>query len=398
MMNGKNYRRNSKRRLLSAIALFISAIAFLSTIWIIVPAPHYTVWLFSVLASEWSLGFGLFALTGIFLALFTRSRVRFLSVSLGFSALAISLYPLLSAFAAQRQSETATNTLSLAEYASGFWTRNPKLEFTTETYAQIDGNDLKVDIYVPPDNIKRNGAAVVVVHGGSWNAGERSDFPLWNEWLTNNGFTVFDIDYRLAPQPNWQTAVGDVKCAVAWIQRNSTRFSIDANKIVLFGRSAGGQLALTAVYSDNISFPSTCENNPANKIRAVVSFYAPVDLIWGYDNPANERVIDGKGTLSRYLGGNPHESDEIGNRFTVSSPNNNVNGQTPPTFLVHGGEDQLVRFQNMNFLGEKLAANNIKHEAIYLGYAQHGFDYNFHGWGAQAVKPRMLEFLKENTK
>jgi acetyl esterase/lipase len=398
MANGKNYRRNSKHRLLSAVALFLSAIAFLSTIWIVVPAPHYTVWLFSVLTSEWSLGFGFLALTGIFLASFTKSRVRFLTVSLGFLAFAIALYPFLSVFSAHRQSGSVLTTLSLSEYSYGFWTRNPKLNFTTETYEKIDDNDLKVDIYAPTDGSKRNGAAIVVVHGGSWNAGERSDFPLWNEWLINNGFTVFDVDYRLAPQPNWQTAVGDVKCAVAWIQRNSTRFSIDADKIVLFGRSAGGQIALMATYSDNISFPSTCENNPADKIRAVVSFYAPVDLIWGYDNPANERVIDGKRTLSRYLGGDPHESDEIRNRFTVSSPNNNVNAQTPPTFLVHGGEDQLVRFQNMEFLDEKLAENNVLHEKIYLSYAQHGFDYNFHGWGAQIVKPKLLKFILENTK
>lgn len=380
------------------MALFLSAIAFLFTIWIVVPAPHYTVWLLSVLASEWSLGFGALALVGIFFALFTKSRVRFLTFSLGFIAFAISLYPFLSAFSVHRQSGSEARSLSLAEYASGFWTRNPKLNYTTETYAQIGGEDLKVDIYSPPEGIERNKIGIVVIHGGSWNAGGRSDFPLWNEWLTNNGYTVFDVDYRLAPQPNWQTAVGDVKCAAAWVQNNSEKFSIDASKIVLFGRSAGGQLALMAAYSGNDSFPSACENNPANKIRAVVSFYAPVDLIWGFDNPANERVIDGKGTLSRFLGGNPHESAEIEKRFTSSSPNDCVTAQTPPTFLVHGGEDQLVRFQNMDFLDEKLAENNIPHEKIYLSYAQHGFDYNFHGWGSQLVKPRLLEFILENTK
>lgn len=398
MTSGKNYRHSSKRRGLGLFALILSAIAFLSTIWIIVPAPHYTVWLLSVLASEWSLGFGILALFGIFIALFSRSRLRFLTFLFGFTAFAISFYPFLSAFSAQRQSGSAANTLSLTEYVCGFWTRNPKLEFTTEIFAQIDGQDLKVDIYAPPEGVEKNGVGIVVVHGGSWNGGNRSDFPLWNEWLTNNGFTVFDIDYRLAPQPNWQTATGDVKCAAAWIQRNAARFSINPDKLALFGRSAGGQLALTAAYSDDSQFPPSCEEKRTNKIRAVVSFYAPVDLIWGFDNPANERVIDGRATLSRFLGGNPHESDEIKNRFTISSPNNSVSRETPPTFLVHGGEDQLVRFQNMEFLDKKLSENNVRHEKIYFSYAQHGFDYNFHGWGAQVVKPRMLEFLRENTK
>ncbi len=48
-------------------------------------------------------------------------------------------------------------------------------------------------------------------------------------------------------------------------------------------------------------------------------------------------------------------------------------------------------------LGEKLKQENVPHKIIFLCYAQHGFDYNFNGWGAQVVRPVLLNFLRENV-
>lgn len=393
----------AKRPLLNALSLFTSVVALISVIWIIVPAPSYYVWLFSVAAGEWSFAFGALALSGIFGALiFGRGTVKSASIFIGAIALLISLYPFISAFAAARKNGVS---LSPRRYAAGFLGRNNRIDKETFTFGNVGGNDLRLDVYSPPGNIQKNGASVVVVHGGSWNTGGRSDFPQWNYWLAENGYTVFDIDYRLAPQPNYLTATGDVKCAVVWVKKNAARFQISPDKIVLLGRSAGAHLALLAAYSEgDARLPSSCrnaekaENTPVNEnVRAVVSFYAPVDLIWSYDNPANERVINGKKTLAQFLGGSPHESAEMRERFLLASPDSHVNGETPPTLSIHGGQDQLVRSENMKLLAGKLKETNLPHKTVYISYAQHGFDYNFDGWGAQVVQPVLLDFLRENT-
>lgn len=315
---------------------------------------------------------------------------------IGAIAFAISLYPFLSVYQSAKKENVS---LSLRQYISGFLPRDSKIRHSTRTFAEIDGQKLNVDIYLPPEEIEKNGAAIIVVHGGSWNAGTRSDFPEWNEWLAGQGFAVFDVDYRLAPQPNWKTATGDVKCAASWIRRNAAEFGISPDRIALMGRSAGGHLALLAAYSAGESrLPSSCSDGEAESFRAVVSFYAPTDLIWSYDNPANERVIDGPATLRRFIGGNPRESEEIKNDFLSASPTSYITAQTAPTLLVHGGRDQLVRAQNMDFLDAKLNESGVAHKLIYIPYAQHGFDYNFDGWGAQLIKPQLLEFLRDNTK
>lgn len=408
---------HSPGRALNIFALLPGAVALLATVWIILPAPSYHVWLFSVLVSEWSLAFGLLGLLGIGCGLLARKvsggRLWRVSLLTGGAALLLSLYPLGSSLAVARARNVS---LSSGQYVSGLrsaWEGDAATtaanNFQTYTYATVDGNALRLDAYLPAGGAESNGAGVLVIHGGSWSAGARSDLPQWDGWLARQGFAVFDVDYRLAPQPNWQTATGDIKCAVAWVKRHAASFGVSPDRLALLGRSAGGHLALLAAYSvADARLPSVCteeaagaepvSSRPAGEgVRAVVSFYGPTDLLWAYDHPANRLVIDGPATLRRFVGGDPQASGEIRERFYLASPVAHVNGRTPPTLLVHGGHDQLVRSENTRLLGRKLEEAGVPHEELFIPYAQHGFDYNFNGWGAQVVRPVLLNFLSVNT-
>jgi len=391
------------RLLFNIISLLLTVIALFAAIWIVVPAPNYRIWLFSVAASEWSLWFGAAALLGIIVSLFSRAfygsgKSWLASLIAGSIALSISLYPLFSVVPLARELNTS---LSLKRYFSGLSGENPSetKNFTTYTYAEADGRDLQMDVYLPTEISANNGASIIIVHGGSWNGGARNDFPQWNQWLAAQGYTIFDVDYRLT-QPNFSTATGDVKCAVRWVKEHAAEFKIEPERIAVLGRSAGAHLALLAAYSaGDWRFPASNQNiEQSETVRAVVSFYAPVDLLWAYDNPANESVINGPATLARFLGGSPHESPERRERYIIASPLVHVSKETPPTLLIHGGQDQLVRAENMRFLDDKLNEAGIRHQTLSIPYAQHGFDYNFNGFGAQIVQPEILRFLSENTR
>ena len=176
---------------------------------------------------------------------------------------------------------------------------------------------MQFDIYKPSTKNENNGAAIVVIHGGSWNGGNRERFSEWNKWLAANGYTVFDIDYRLAPQPNYLSATGDVKCSVVWLKEHAAEFNISPDRIALFGRSAGAHLALLAAYSaDDSRLPPSCANNRRMKLSALsYLFTRRSNLLWAYDHPANKFVINGPQTLAKFLGGNPHETDEMRDVF-----------------------------------------------------------------------------------
>jgi len=378
---------------LSVLALLCSAVAFLFTVWIILPAPHYRLFEVAVAASEWSLWFGLLALAGVCLTLPTLfakggTAVAWLAVVCGVAAIALSLVPPLSALRVARENDL---DLSLRQYFSGVnAAKSEGISRQTRTYAAPGGRALDLDVYRSANTVAAKRPAVVVVHGGSWSAGDKSDYPRWNEWLAGQGFIVFDIQYRLE-QPNWQTATGDVKCAVGWVKQHSGEFGVDAGKIILFGRSAGAHLALLAAYTvNNPELPSSCAAS-VTSVRAVVSFYGATDLLWGYEHPANERVLDGPAKIRNFLGGTPEEAPE---RFELLSPVMHVNANSPPTLLFHGGRDQLVRDEHTARLAQKLQAAGVPHRAVSLPYAQHAFDYNFDGWGSQIARQVIRDFFR----
>jgi acetyl esterase/lipase len=404
--------------MLNALALLAGVAALLAAVWIVVPAPSRSLWLVAVAASEWGLFLAALGAFGILCGLSARAagggRLWLPSSIAGVLAIVFGLYPLASALVVARARGVS---LSLRQYAAGVTGRlnggaseDGVGAFTTHTFAIVEGRELRLDAYLPPEGVVSSGAAIVVVHGGSWGGGERSDFPSWNQWLARQGFAVFDVDYRLSPQPNWLAATGDVKCAVAWVKKHADELRVSPDRLALFGRSAGGHLALLAAYSaDDPQLPPSCSQQgsggeplapqPADdtNVRAVVSFYGPTDLPWAYDNPANMRVLDGPATLRRFLGADPHQSAEAMDRYLLASPTAHVTPRTPPTLLVHGGHDQLVRDENMQRLAARLDDSGVPHRSIFLPYAQHGFDYNFNGWGSQVVRPVLLDFLREHT-
>ncbi|MDQ3639071.1 MAG: alpha/beta hydrolase fold domain-containing protein [Actinomycetota bacterium] len=176
---------------------------------------------------------------------------------------------------------------------------------------------------------------MVVVHGGGWRSGNRGEFPRWNAWLADKGYVVFDIDYRLSHPPSWQDTPGDVGCAVGWVKENSGRYGVDPGRVALMGRSAGGHLALLTAYTEGASaLPAGCEvrKEQDTAVAAVAAFYPPTDL-------TRLSALGYLGGIDRFLGGS---RGMFPARYRLSSPVARVNPGDPPTFLVPGGDDEIV--------------------------------------------------------
>src|SRR5438034_263043 len=81
--------------------------------------------------------------------------------------------------------------------------------------------------------------AVVLIHGGSWNSGDRWDLAPAARDLAERGFVAATIDYRLAGVARFPAAVADARRAVLWLAANGARFGLDPRRIGVFGPSAG---------------------------------------------------------------------------------------------------------------------------------------------------------------
>lgn len=308
---------------------------------------------------------------------------------LGSFAAAAALVPLFQCLPVARQNGV---TLSATRFFFGEGEQRAATPKTI-TFATVGGQRLQLDFYPALLPQTTPGPAIIVVHGGSWNAGKKSDFVHWDRWLAAQGYTIFDIQYRIAPQPNWREATSDVKTAISWVKRHAAVFRVDPNRIALMGRSAGGHLALLTAYTpgDRALLPGD-NSDTETSVRAVVSLYGPTDLIWGYEHPARPDVLDGPGTLRRFLGGTP---DSLPEAYAEASPITHVGPNTPPTLLFHGERDLLVGPQHAWHLSERLRAAHVPFQSVYIPYALHGFDFNISGWGSQIEQPVLLAFLRK---
>jgi acetyl esterase len=279
-----------------------------------------------------------------------------------------------------------------------FADRSPK----TVPYALSGGEVLKADVWEPPGDAKgyprsrpdvaaQGRPAVIVMHGGGWRSGERSDFPSWDAWLADEGYVVFDIDYRLSPPPTWQDAPSDVACAVGWVKENAPRYGVDPERVALMGRSAGGHLALLTAYEEGraAATPGCVARDVRDTgVAAVVAFYPPTDL-------ARLSFMGYLGGMDRFLGGSP---GTVPGRYRHLSPVSHVDPADPPTFLAYGGADRIVPPRQSQLLGERLLEAGVPHRLVELPWANHTFDFLWGGWGSQITRYSLEVFLESNLK
>jgi acetyl esterase/lipase len=150
--------------------------------------------------------------------------------------------------------------------------------------------------------------AVLLLHGGGWQAGSAQDFEGLAPALSRKGLYVAALDYRLAPAHRWPAQLDDVLAAIDFIKG----LQIDPERIALWGHSAGGHLALLAAQAR------------PDDVRCVVALGAPTDL----------RALSAEGALGLDLVFDPGQLD-------AASPLR-AEAAGAPTLLVHGALDRVV--------------------------------------------------------
>ena len=129
--------------------------------------------------------------------------------------------------------------------------------------------DLHVDVYQVPSPTPT--PVVVQFHGGGWIRGDRPSSHASFRPFFAAGMSVVTVEYRNAKDAPAPAAVQDVRCALAWVKKNASKYNFDPNKVVTYGGSAGGHLALMAAYAPASFNPPGCTDQP--KVAAVLDFY-----------------------------------------------------------------------------------------------------------------------------
>jgi acetyl esterase/lipase len=229
-------------------------------------------------------------------------------------------------------------------------------------YQTVNEKKLTLDIY----KNKKSGLRpiLLVIHGGGWIKGEKEDelfFKPYFDW----GFSVVNIDYRLASTALAPAAVEDSLCALNWVTNNATKYNFDTKKIVLTGFSAGGHLSLTTgMMPDVTKFNQNCPETKPTKVAAIVNWSGITDV--------NDLLM---GRNKKYFAvqwfGNQYSPREIEIAKNVS-PINFVRSNIPPILTIHGEKDTFVPYSHAIRLHQALRQAGTINQLFTVKGAEHG--------------------------
>ncbi|KAK5169616.1 uncharacterized protein LTR77_005593 [Saxophila tyrrhenica] len=118
-------------------------------------------------------------------------------------------------------------------------------------------------------SVRRWGGYPVVInfHGGGFTLGSSGDDARWCGTVVDEvNAVVISVDYRLAPECPFPTAVEDGVDAVLYVHNHAQELGIDKTKIALSGFSSGGNMAFTVplrLYDELHGFPRDDVHSPA---------------------------------------------------------------------------------------------------------------------------------------
>jgi len=265
--------------------------------------------------------------------------------------------------------------------AGGLFARGTQ-DVPVETRVVAEG--LPMDFYRAVDRTTP-APCVVMIHGGGWDNGDRGQLPEVNHHLARLGYAVAAVSYRLAPATRWPGQAEDVLAAMAYLKANAAELGIDPTRLVLMGRSAGGQIATAVAYG----FPDTA-------VRGAVSFYGPHDQVFAWGFSREDDILNAVKLLRQYLGGSPEEAAEAyrtASAYLFATKENAV-----PTLLVHGAMDSMVWHKQSERMHAKLDELGVPNAFVSLPWATHACDFNPRGPSGQLSWYALEWFLAAVTK
>jgi acetyl esterase/lipase len=247
------------------------------------------------------------------------------------------------------------------------------------------GRKEKADLYLPLEMAKGEKLpAVVMIHGGGWNSGERDarrEIEIGST-LARHGYIAMSIDYKLAygKYAVWPTNLWDCKTAVRWLRVNANRLGVDSKRIGVLGGSAGGHLAAMVALTtpDAHLDPAEPYGDVSCAVSCCVDMYGIADVGTYHD--------------AKMLGKSFAEAPEL---YEAASPVTYATSNAPPFLILCGTADTVVNPQQSKLLAKTLKDAGARVQLVVIPGAPHSFDFEPK---QRDLRPLALGFFDRHLK
>jgi len=203
-------------------------------------------------------------------------------------------------------------------------------------YKKLGERELHVDVFLPAA-ARNTHRAIVLVHGGGWRSGNKSNFYAMANLLAQRGIASFLPEYRLSPEAPYPASLLDINDAIVWAKSQAGALGVDRNQIAIGGESTGGQVAALLAYTADRDLYKTHAGDDTRvsalvDLDGVLDLTAPLALL--YENAAGSTS-----PAALWLGGSMELAPD---RWREASAATYAGAHSPPTLVVTSGAPRFT--------------------------------------------------------
>lgn len=263
-------------------------------------------------------------------------------------------------------------------------------------YAGTENPRQRLDLLLPENPRGGKLPVVVFIHGGGWQAGDKTGGRRQVADLVASGeFAGVSVGYRLTDQARFPEQIFDCKAAIRWIRANAEKYSLDPDKIAVWGSSAGGHLVSLLGTSGDVK---DLEGNLGktegifSRVSCVVNFYGPSELLtMGAQSKPGGRINHDAADSpeAKLVGGALQENKE---KAKAASPLTYVSKDDPPFLSIHGDADPVVPYAQSVALHSALKSAGVASTLVTVKGGGHGQGF------PPEVRGIVTRFLKHHLR
>lgn len=255
-------------------------------------------------------------------------------------------------------------------------------------YKRRDNKELTLDIYTNKE-AKEATPVIIYVFGNGWMYGDKvipSAIESIIDLLKDEGYAVISTSYELMDdEVILEDQISDVKDTIRWVYKNKDKYNFNVNNIGIIGPSAGAQLSMMAVFSQDDKFIGDKSlKSYSSKVKYIIDLFGPARLSKVNLSVGPEEVVE------RF---SDNDIEKLSKEF---SPIEYVREDLPDTLIIHSLKDNIVPYETSVELYEAALKYNNNFELYTLQDCTHYLE-NLSNTEALNLYMKIVDYILSKT-